>query len=311
MKHISLLAVFCCIIALTACDKQKLPYDLEGVERGVIINITKVAGTSTTLSTDVNAGDYQVELSVPDYYQGDMSMFKEAQLMAVYTDTEGNKTPAYVVEGITEFPAKLKLNIKDVISKCGKSAIEIGDRIEFTPCYTLKSGTQVDGWSELMGFNNVRFTWTLDDGSNYQYRVSYTAFAPFHKDHFQGTAQFALASGEEGEALVKQITELPDDKWIPKGVTANDLVGLQVDLTSYDWFGDMTFKMWINTQDFTIIMPDQVTCFFSYGAYGAYDVNLKNCEGEVDTLNDSLWFYWYTVWGPYSFGDEIVYLFFK
>ena len=73
----------------------------------------------------------------------------------------------------------------------------------------------------------------------------------------------------------------------------------------------MTFKMWINTQDFTIIMPDQVTCFFSYGAYGAYDVNLKNCEGEVDTLNDSLWFYWYTVWGPYSFGDEIVYLFFK
>ena len=123
MKHISLLAVFCCIIALTACDKQKLPYDLEGVEHGVIINISKVAGTSTTLSTDMNAGDYQVELSVPNYYQGDMSMFKEAQLMAVYTDTEGKKTPAYVVEGIKEFPAKLKLNIKDVdLFLCFQSA---------------------------------------------------------------------------------------------------------------------------------------------------------------------------------------------
>ena len=301
MKHISLLAVFCCIIALTACDKQKLPYDLEGVERGVIINISKVAGTSTTLSTDVNAGDYQVELSVPDYYQGDMSMFKEAQLMAVYTDGEGNKTPAYVVEGITEFPATLKLNIKDVISKCGKSSIEIGDRIEFTPCYTLKSGTQVDGWSELMGFNNVRFTWKLDNGATHAYRVSYTAFAPFYTEHDQGKD----LPQTYGVCDVTQITDLPEAKWIPAGVTADDLVGLKIEGDIF--FGGDTFLIWINTQDFTLIVPDQVICpGFTYGSYGTYDGCLEDGEGEVDTLNETLTFYMYSVWGPYSFGSDTI-----
>ena len=312
MKHTSLLAVFCCIIALTACNKQELPYDLEGVERGVIINISKVAGTSTTLSTDMNAGDYQVELSVPDYYQGDMSMFKEAQLMAVYTDGEGKKTPAYVAEGITEFPAKLKLNIKDVLSKCGKSSIAIGDRIEFTPCYTLKSGTQVDGWSERMGFNNVRFTWVLEDGSNYQYRVSYTAFAPFYKEHYAGDQVFWMLEDETdgGLAVVKQIDELPDAKWIPKGVTAEDLVGLQLDGDL--WFYPDTFKIWINTQDFTLIVPDQtIAPNFTYFTYGTYDGTIEDGEGEVDTLREIVSFYFYTVWGPYTFGDAVINFYFN
>lgn len=318
MKHTSLLAVFCCIIALTACNKQKLPYDLEGVERGVIINISKVAGTSTTLSTDVNAGDYQVELSIPENLQGDKSMFKEAQLMAVYTDGDGKKTAAYVAEGITDFPAKVKVNIKDVLSKCGQSSIAIGDRVEFTPCYTLKSGTQVDGWSELMGFNNVRFTWLLEDGSNYQYRVSYTAFAPFHKENFKGKALYELLdSGNEngdgyGEAIVTQVTELPDSQWIPKGVTPEDLVGLHIvcDIPN-TWFGVMNFDMWINTQDFTIIMPDQISCFFEFPGYGAYDVELVDCEGEVDTLREYITFYWGTSWGPYSFGSETMRVYFN
>ena len=318
MKHTSLIAVFCCIIALTACDKQKLPYDLEGVEHGVVINIAKVTGTSTTLSTDMSIGDYQIELSVPEYYQGDMSMFKEAQLMAVYTDGDGNKKAAHVVEGITEFPAVLKLNIKDVCSKCGKSTIEIGDRIDFVPCYTLKSGTQVDGWSELIGFNNVYFTWALDDGSNYQNRISYTAFAPFYKDHFKGTGLYELldtgdAYGDGyGAALVTPITDMPEDKWLPKGVTADDLVGLHIvcDIPN-SWFGVMNFDMWINTQDFTIIMPEQVSCAFTYPGYGSYDVIPVDCEGEVDTLREYITFYWNTSWGPYSFGGETMRVYFN
>jgi len=268
-----------------------------------------VAGTSTTLSTDTNVGDYQVELIVPTYFQGDMSMLKEAQVMAVYTDADGKKKSAYVKDGIKEFPATVKLDIKDVCSKLGVTTIEIGDRVEFTPCYTLNSGTQVDGWSPIIGFNNTRFTWTLDDGSNFQYRVAYTAFAPFYKEHYQGVGQYELLdSGDTygdgfGKAIVKQISELPES--MPKGVTADDLVGLEIvcDIPN-TWFGEMTFKMWINTQDFTLIMPDQVTCNFVYPGYGAYDVILVSCEGEVDTLRETITFYWYTNWGPYSFGGE-------
>jgi hypothetical protein len=304
MKIYKLFAIIGVILALASCEKQDLPYDLDGVERGVIINIAKVAGTSTSLSTDMNEGNYQVELSVPEYYQGDMSMFKEAQLMAVYTDGNKNVKAAHVVEGITSFPATIKIDIKDVCSKLGVSELSVGDRIEFTPCYTLKSGTQVDGWNQYSRFNNTRFTWQLEDGSNYSYRVAYTAFAPFIKEHYQG-----IVPQTYGVAKVTQISELPDAQWIPKGVTANDLVGLLLEGDIF--FGGDTIKVWINTQDYTLIIPDQVICpDFTYGSYGTYDGELLDGEGEVDTLHETLTFYMYSGWGPYSFGDDTITFYF-
>lgn len=305
MKYNKIFAIVGSILALAACNDQKLPYDLDGVERGVIINIAKVAGTSTTLSTDMNAGNYQVELSVPEYYQGDMSMFKEAQLMAVYTDGAKQTKAAHVVEGITSFPATINIDIKDVCSKLGVSEIAVGDRVEFTPCYTLQSGTQVEGWTPLTRFNNTRFTWMLEDGSNYTYRVAYTAFAPFYKEHYQGD----VVPQTYGVVSVTQISEMPDAAWIPKGVTADDLVGLLVEGDFF--FGGDSIKIWINTQDFTLIIPDQVICpGFTYGSYGTYDATVSNCEGEVDTLNETLTFYIYTLWGPYSFGDDEITIYF-
>lgn len=300
MKYNKILTIVCSILALASCSKQILPYDLEGVERGVIINIAKVEGSSTTLSTDLDEGDYRVELSVPEYFQGDMSMFKEAQLMAVYTDGSKKTTAAHVVEGITSFPAVININIKDACSKLGISEIAVGDRIEFTPCYTLKSGTQIDGWSELTRFNNTRFTWKLEDGSNYSYRVAYTAFAPFIKEHYQGEA--VPTSHPQGLTVsVKQIDELPAAEWIPKGVNAEDLVGLQIE--GDVWFEPDAIKLWINTQDYTIIFPDQVISpNYTFGAYGTYDGETEDGEGEVDTLNEVLYFSFYSVWGPYSFG---------
>lgn len=68
----------------------------------------------------------------------------------------------------------------------------------------------------------------------------------------------------------------------------------------------------INTLDYTIIMPDQVICpNYTYGTYGTYDGKATSCEGEVDTLHNSLWFYFYSIWGPYSFGDTVITLEFE
>lgn len=301
------IALALAVTVLAGCQ-QKLPYDLKGTEHGVVIDIRKVVGSSSTLSTDMNAGDYKVLLSIPEQ-QGDYSMLKEAQIMAIYTDGAKNKKTAKVVTGITTFPYTATINIADACSKLGVTTIEIGDRIEFTPCVTLNSGTQVDGWSELGGFNNTLFTgWQQPDGP-YSYRVSYTAFAPFHKEKFQGNAvQFTDSDGASGVCVVTQITELPDN--IPAGVTAADLVGLKVE--GNIWFGGDTFKLWINTLDYTIIMPDQVICpNYTYGTYGTYDGKATSCEGEVDTLHNSLWFYFYSIWGPYSFGDTVITLEFE
>lgn len=309
MKTNRIIALALAAMAICACGKQELPYDLEGTEHGVVLNIRKAVGTSTTLSTDMNDGDYQVVISVAEQ-QGDYSMLKEAQLMAVYTDGAKNKKSAKVITGITEFPYTAKINISDACAKLGVSTINVGDRIEFTPCVTLKSGTQIDGWTEYTGFNNIAFTsWQQKDGP-LTYRVAYTAFAPFQKDKFQGNAvNFTDDSGYSDVCKVTQIADLPDAEWIPNGVTAADLVGLKVE--GDIWFGGDTFLIWINTQDYTLIVPDQVICpSFSYGSYGTYDGEMAYGEGEVDTLNNSLWFYFYSIWGPYSFGDAVITLYF-
>ena len=310
MKTKKIIALVAFVFVLFACGKQKLPYDLEGTEHCVVLSISKVSGSSTTLSTDMSDGNYQVKLIVPDQ-QGDISMLKEAQLMAIYTDGAKNKKSAIVATGITEFPATVTLNMADVCSKLGVSTIAVGDRLEITPCTTLKSGTQVNGWSEIGGFNYQPFTgWEMQDGSNFSFRVAYTAFAPFQKEKFQGNAVNFLDGGSPaGTCKVTQITEMPEAKDIPVGVTESDLVGLKVE--GDIWFGGDTFKLWINTQDYTLVMPQQVICpNFTYGSYGTYDGIASKCEGEVDTLHNELSFYFYSLWGPYTFGDTTITLLF-
>ena len=292
------------LLAVVACE-PKLPYDLAGTEHGVVINISKVIGSSTTLSTDMNDGNYQVKLALIDQ-QGDASMLKEAQLMAVYTDGAKNKKSAKIITGITQFPYTAKIDIKDACSKLGISKIEIGDRIDLTPCVTLKSGTQVDGWSELTGFNNTLFTgWPQESGS-FAYRVSYTAFAPFHKEKFQGDAlPWEDSNGASGTCKIIQKdmsneANMPPAKNTPSGVTANDLVGLRVEGPFWWEMPDEGLDMWINTQDFTLIIPDQVmSASFEYPGMGdAGKVgNAEDCEGEVDTLNDDLIFYYVPTFG--------------
>ncbi|MCR5561021.1 MAG: hypothetical protein K6F58_04295 [Bacteroidales bacterium] len=318
MKTNKIIALAGAILALCACGKQELPYDLEGTEHGVVLNIRKVAGTSTTLATDLS-GTYKVAISVAEQ-QGDMSMFKEAQLMAVYTDgTTKAKKGAKIVEGIVDLPATVTIDMNDVCTKLGVTTVSIGDRIEFTPCVTLKSGTQIDGWSALTGFNNVAFvSWQQADGP-LTYRVAYTAFAPFQQAKFQGPAvaytwEYKTYAGA-GTCSVTQLDmtdpdNMPPAEYIPAGVTATDLVGLV--LAGPFWFetADEAIKMWINTQDFTLIIPDQVMApSYDYGGMGDDGKigNAEDCEGEVDTLNNTLTFLFYPTFGPgYWWGAAVV-----
>lgn len=300
------------LAAICSCGKQQLPYDLEGTEHGVVVNIRKAAGSSTTLATD-KSGDYKVVLSLIEQ-QGDASMLKEVQLMAIYTDGAKNKKSAKVVEGITSLPQTLTIDIADVCTKLGVETISIGDRIEFTPCVTLNSGTQIDGWTSYGGFNNTVFTsWQQADGP-YAYRVAYTAFAPFIKSKYQGAAvPWTSDFGESGTVKVTQITDLPEAKWIPSGVADTDLVGLHIEGDMF-WskgvmgtsMGDEEIYLWINTQDFTVILPDQVmSAVFAYPGLGdAGKVGyLGEGEGEVDTLNHRISIYFVPTFGAgYWFG---------
>ncbi|MGN0189970.1 MAG: hypothetical protein ACI395_10685 [Candidatus Cryptobacteroides sp.] len=300
MKNYRILAAILVLAALTGCDKQKLPYDLDGVEKGVVINIHKPEGAGAAMSTD-KSDVFSIILDIPEQ-QGDWSMLKEAYLTAVYTHN-GEKTSAAVTDGFKEFPCTLQVSLSDVCTKLGVSTLSVGDRIEFTPSYVLNSGTEVKGWTSLGGFNNTAFTgWKMADGSSFSYRISYTAFAPFIKEHYIGTG--TLNDGYDTPVTITEISELPDAEWIPAGVPADKLVGLK--LEGDIWFGGDVIKMWINTLDFTLIIPDQVIApnwTYPYASLGTYDGKIAYCEGEIDTLNETINFYLYSLWGPYTLGD--------
>lgn len=298
MKNYKIVSALFFVAALTGCS-QKLPYDLDGVEKGVVINIHKPLGAAAAMQQD-KSDVFDVILDIPSQ-QGDWSMLDKAFLTAVYTHN-GEKTAADLDEAVTEFPCTLKVKISDVCAKLGLSGdLSVGDRIEFTPSYTLKSGTTVRGWTSLIGFNNTTFSgWKMEDGASYSYRIAYTAFAPFDKADFIGTG--TLDDGYNTPVTITEISEKPDAAWIPTGVTEDKLIGLQLDGDIF--YGGDKIKVWINTLDYTLIVPDQVICKnFTYGSYGTYDGGIEDGEGEIDTLNKTIKFYIYSVWGPYSLGD--------
>ena len=67
--------------------------------------------------------------------------------------------------------------------------------------------------------------------------------------------------------------------------------------------------MWINLTDYSLIIPDQVVApswTYPYGDYGTYDGYLVGCEGEIDTLNNTITFSFDSKWGPYGLGGDVV-----
>lgn len=129
--------------------------------------------------------------------------------------------------------------------------------------------------------------------------------APFYKEHYQGDN----LRHTYGVCNVTQISELPDEKWIPSGVTTDDLVGLKIEGDIF--YGGDTFLIWINIQDLTLIIPDQVICpNFKYSSYGTYDGEIIDGEGKVNTMNETITFSIHSVWGPYSFGGDEITIYF-
>ncbi len=133
--------------------------------------------------------------------------------------------------------------------------------------------------------------------------MSYTAFAPFHKEKFQGNnVAWDDDQGSSGTCSVVQLDlsdedNLPSASITPKGVTANDLVGLRIEGAFWFETDDEGLTMWINTQDFSVIFPDQeMAPSFSYPGVG--DVGMaEDCEAEIDTLRNELTFYYVPTFG--------------
>ncbi|MDR2814784.1 MAG: hypothetical protein LBB79_09075 [Prevotellaceae bacterium] len=185
MKRIYLLTLIAAALCAFAGCRRELPYPIDEVQRGVLIDVVRVPGTGGVIVQGQTAGDYKVKLSIPAY-QGDYSSLDRAQLLAVLADTQGDASSRVVEDGITAFPVEKSISIADIYAKFGLSAPARGEALYITANVILKNGKTIPGWSEHTGFNNQAFDGWKVDGRAYSGSVKYPVTCPLSIDAFAG-----------------------------------------------------------------------------------------------------------------------------
>lgn len=210
MKYIQLLMATVLMALLTVGCDQELPYPLDDVKNGVVIDIARIEGTDGVLSAGIVEGDYKVKLTIPKQ-QGDYSMLDYAQLLCVFTDASGKTTSKVVVDNIKEFPKEVTIDFADVYKQFGLAAPSLGETVYFTANAVLKNGYIVYGWNEYSGFNNKAFTGWEIDGRPYSYNVRYAVVCPLVLDEFTGDLTITDNSMfYEGESYQAQGIKISD-----------------------------------------------------------------------------------------------------
>lgn len=186
MKKIYLAFITLSLLFLGFSCSMELPYPIDDVKRGVLIDIVRVEGTDGVLFRDQTDGNYKVRLTIPEQ-QGDYSFMKHAQLLAVFHETDGTVTSKVIEDNITEFPKDITIDIAEVYSLFGLTAPSIGETLYLTTNVVLKDDQVIPGWTDIMGYNNRAFTgWRLQ-GRAYSYNVRYSVVCELVLDDFVGT----------------------------------------------------------------------------------------------------------------------------
>jgi hypothetical protein len=267
MKKIFLAFLTLSLLLIAQSCEKELPYPIDDVKRGVVIDIVRVPGTDGLLSDGLTSGDYKVKLMIPEN-QGDYSFMKHAQLLAVLEDAEGKTKSSVVVDNITEFPKEIQINIADVYTKLGLTAPSLGETLYFTTNAVLEDGSAVSGWSEQIGFNNKAFAGWQVEGRAYSYNVRYAVACGWDQDPNTGSfiGQFTMEEttpyGNDSYPVTLSFNpNLPDAADIPTGVTPESLYGIDITpispniwVPSYD-----VVTIWINTEDLSLVIPNQDT----------------------------------------------------
>jgi hypothetical protein len=234
MKKIFLACItFSLLFLAVSCDKD-LPYPVDQVERGVLVDVYRVAGTDGVLSDGLTTGNYKIKLTIPAE-QGDYSFMKCAQLLAVIQWADGKWSSCVVVDNITQFPLEVTINVADVYSKFSQSAPGLGQTLYFTTNIVRNDGYTIPGWTELMGFNNVAFAGWMVDGRPYSSNVRYSVACPLDLDDFTGECFVYLDEWWEEEYPIT-ITRISETELSIEGLFAGDATNplvIKVDLTDH------------------------------------------------------------------------------
>ena len=253
------------LLCVPGCDKD-LPYPIDQVKRGVLIDVYRIPGTDGVLSDGLTTGNYKIKITIPEY-QGDYSFMKCAQLLAVLQGADGKRSSAVAIDNITQFPQEITINVADVYSKFGQRAPAIGQVLYFTANAVLNDGSVIPGWTQYAGFNNVAFAGWMVDGRAFSNYARYAVACPFIKDPTSGTfiGTFTCdeaVSGIGNDSYKVTLSHNPGlPPTIPAGVTAANLYGIDITPISPNLWepAKEVITVWINSEDLTLIIPNQDT----------------------------------------------------
>lgn len=269
MRYIQLFMATVLMALLTVSCDQDLPYPLDDVKNGVVIDIARIEGTDGVLSAGMVSGNYKIKLTIPKQ-QGDYSMLDYAQLLCVFTDASGKTTSKVVADNIKEFPKEITIDFADVYNKFDLSAPALGETIYFTTNSVLKDGYVVSGWNEYSGFNNKAFTGWEVDGRAYSYNVRYAVACPLVLDDFTG------------DLVVTDNTVFYEGTSYPvQGVKISD-----TELEIVNFFEDSKIRITIDPTVHTVTVAKQVL----YPTFGNYTNFYVVGSGTIDACNGIITF---------------------
>ncbi|MFN3554967.1 MAG: hypothetical protein ACK4VN_03280 [Bacteroidales bacterium] len=260
-------------IFLASCDNDPdLPYPIDQVKHGVLMDVSRLEGTDTFIDAiDPNAEpDLGVEVNVVPKGDGDWSSF---DLIIIYYNVVEKSFSRYVYEyDIASMPYRVNLDYTRILNAFGLERENPGDNFFVVVDIHLPLGKTLYGWTSWSGFTNTDFASWQYNGRPYSQRVTYPAACPIDPLFWEGPAEALNVSwGEIENAWISPLEEedVPEDSYfISLGMTqaqieAMDLVGFKIERFFLD-SDDLTqpntnsmLKVWINNNNFQVFIPDQ------------------------------------------------------
>lgn len=264
MRYIKLfMATVVTALLTVSCDRD-LPYPLDDVKKGVVIDVVRLANSDGVLSAGSTEGDYRIKLSIPKQ-QGDYSNLDYVQLLCVLTDVGGKTTSKVVIDKITEFPTEINIDLAGVYAAFGLNKPSLGEVVYFTTNVVLKDGYVVYGWNQYSGFNNKLFTgWQVDERA-YSYNVRYPVACALDINDFVGPMTMT-----DNTVFYEGATYPVEGIWIS-----------DTELEIKDFFEDSKIRIIIDPTVHTVTVAKQVL----YPTFGSYTNFYVVGVGTIDACN--------------------------
>jgi hypothetical protein len=273
MKRISiLLGMMVALSFFYSCDKE-MPYDLDSITRGALIDVSKVEGTDLFIDAfATEAPVLGIKLQMPPQGAGS---FDHLQLVVIYNRGRANQASYIVADNIRTLPAEVMVDFNDVLALVGNDWVEPGESYDFTVNVVLNDGFVIKGWTPLTGFNNTQFVGWLFEGRAYSSAARYAVQCSYNPAVASGSYRAVSATWAVNGPVT--ITVDPEDQFTVYVAGLILLDGVPEDRGP--------LRMTVNPADFSVTAHRTVlaTNFFGYDnvAYQGSG-SLNTCTGVYE-----------------------------